>query len=178
MHKLKALGITGRLARWIHSFLSRRKQKIVVDGITSKDTDVTSGVPEGTVLGPLLFLIYISDIGQNISSSKKVYVDDTKLIKAVTDEKDCEDLQEELDILYKWADENNMQFNGKKFQVVRYGKDENLKNETLYFTENTENIVERQEVVRDLGVLMSDDATFKDQIEKVAKKWDRKLDGC
>ena len=140
MHKLKALGITGRLARWIHSFLSRRKQKIVVDGITSKDTDVTSGVPEGTVLGPLLFLIYISDIGQNISSSKKVYVDDTKLIKAVTDEKDCEDLQEELDILYKWADENNMQFNGKKFQVVRYGKDENLKNETLYFTENTENI--------------------------------------
>ena len=59
-----------------------------------------------------------------------------------------------------------MKFNGKKFQVVRYGKDENLKNETLYFTENTENIVERQEVVRDLGVMMSDDASFKDQIEK------------
>ena len=98
-----------------------------------------------------------------------------KLIKAVTDEKDCEDLQEELDILYKWADENNMKFNGKKFQVVRYGKDENLKNETLYFTENTENIVERQEVVRDLGVLMSDDATFKDQIEKVAKKVRQKI---
>ena len=54
--------------------------------------------------------------------------------------------------------------------VVRYGKDENLKNETLYFTENTENIVERQEVVRDLGVMMSDDGSFKDQIEKVAKK--------
>ena len=63
-----------------------------------------------------------------------------------------------------------MEFNGKKFQVVRYGKDENLKNETLYFTENTENIVERQEAVRDLGIMMSEDATFKDQIEKVAKK--------
>ena len=69
-----------------------------------------------------------------------------------------------------WAEENNMKFNGKKFQVVRYGKDENLKDETLYFTENTENIVERYETVRDLGVMMSDDATFKDQIEKVAKK--------
>ena len=55
MHKLRALGITGRFARWIHSFLSKRKQKVVVDGSTSKDTDVTSGVPEGTVLGPILF---------------------------------------------------------------------------------------------------------------------------
>ena len=127
--------------------MSGRKQKVVVDGNTSKDTEVTSGVPEGTVLGPLLFLVYISDIGEAIVSSKKVYVDDTKLIKAVKDEKDVEDLQEELDILYKWADENNMKFNGKKFQVVRYGKNENLKNETLYFTENTENIVERHETV-------------------------------
>ena len=170
MNKLKTLGVTGRLARWIHSFLSNRKQKVVVDGTTSKETEVTSGVPEGTVLGPLLFLIYISDIGENIKSTKKVYVDDTKLIKSVTNEKDVEDLQEELDILYEWAEENNMKFNGKKFQVVRYGKDENLKDETLYFTENTENIVERYETVRDLGVMMSDDATFKDQIEKVAKK--------
>ena len=145
MHKLKILGITGRLARWIFSFLSSRKQKVVVDGISSKNTNVTSGVPEGTVLGPLLFLIYISDIGENITSSKKVYVDDTKLIKPVKNESDVEDMQKELDILYEWAEENNMKFNGKKFQVVRYGKDENLKNETLYFTENTENIVERQE---------------------------------
>ena len=143
---------------------------MVVDGISSKNTNVTSGVPEGTVLGPLLFLIYISDIGENITSSKKVYVDDTKLIKPVKNESDVEDMQKELDILYEWAEENNMKFNGKKFQVVRYGKDENLKNETLYFTENTENIVERQEVVRDLGVMMSDDGSFKDQIEKVAKK--------
>ena len=167
MNKLKTLGVTGRLARWIHSFLSNRKQKVVVDGTTSKETEVTSGVPEGTVLGPLLFLIYISDIGENIKSTKKVYVDDTKLIKSVTNEKDVEDLQEELDILYEWAEENNMKFNGKKFQVVRYGKDENLKDETLYFTEN---IVARYETVRDLEVMMSDDVTFKDQIDKVERK--------
>ena len=170
MHKLKTLGITGRLARWIHSFLSNRKQKVVVDGAASKETDVTSGVPEGTVLGPLLFLIYISDIGENVNSSKKVYVDDTKLIKAVKTENDVEDLQEDLDALYKWAEENNMKFNGKKFQVMRYGSDEDLKNDTLYFTENTENIVERQETIRDLGVMMSDDASFKDHIDKVMKK--------
>ena len=63
-----------------------------------------------------------------------------------------------------------MKFNGKKFQVMRYGNDEDLKNDTLYFTENVENIVERKETIRDLGVMMSDDASFKDQIEKVVKK--------
>ena len=63
-----------------------------------------------------------------------------------------------------------MKFNGKKFQVMRYGSDEDLKNDTLYFTENTENIVERQETIRDLGVMMSDDASFKDHIDKVMKK--------
>ena len=62
-------------------------------------------------------------------------MDDTKLIKAVKNEDDVQELQDELDKLYKWAEDNNMKFNGKKFQVVRYGKDENLKDETLYFTE-------------------------------------------
>ena len=78
MHKLKSLGVTGKLARWIQNFLARRKQKVVVEGRTSSPYLVLSGVPEGTVLGPLLFLIYLSDLGENISAIKKVYVDDTK----------------------------------------------------------------------------------------------------
>ena len=58
------------------------------------------------VHSPILFLIYISDIGENIKSSKKVYVDDTKLIKAVKNEDDVQELQDELDKLYKWAEDN------------------------------------------------------------------------
>ena len=135
MHKLKSLGVTGKLGRWIHNFLSQRKQQVGVNGVSSSVTNVTSGVPQGTVLGPILFLIYISDIGNNISAVKKVYVDDTKVKKGVKSEEDVLELQEDLDRLYEWAKINNMICNGTKFQVVRYGHDEDLKNYTLYFTD-------------------------------------------
>ena len=170
MHKLKALGIKGRLGRWLFNFLSNRKQKVVVNGVSSSVTNVSSGVPQGTDLGPILFLIYISDSGDNISAMKQVYVDDTKIKKAVKTEEDVEDLQNDLEQLYEWAKQNNMVFNGTKFQLIRYGHDEDLKNNTEYFTEGTNNIIERSETLRDLGVILSDDATFKDHIEHVVKK--------
>ena len=170
MHKLKSLGVTGKLARWIYNFLAGRKQQVVVNGVTSNVTDVISGVPQGTILGPILFLIYISDIGDSINSLKKVYVDDTKVKKGIKSEEDVEDLQADLEKLYTWAKENNMVFNGTKFQVMRYGNDEELKNNTNYFTEETSEIIERFENLRDLGVIMSDDGSFDEQIIKVVKK--------
>ena len=170
MHKLKSLGVTGKLARWIYNFLAGRKQQVVVNGVTSNVTDVISGVPQGTVLGPILFLIYISDIGDNINSLKKVYVDDTKVKKGIKSEEDVEDLQADLEKLYTWAKENNMVFNGTKFQVMRYGNIQELKNNTNYFTEETSEIIERFENLRDLGVIMSDDGSFDEQIIKVVKK--------
>ena len=102
-----------------------------------------SGVSQGTVLGPILFLIYISDIGENKSAMKKIYVDDTKVKKAIRSEEDVESLQLDLNKLYDWAKSNNMVFNGTKFQVVRYGNNEQLKEETLYFTKDTSEIIER-----------------------------------
>ena len=170
MHKLKALGVKGNLGRWIYNFLTARKQQVVVNGVKSNVTNVTSGVPQGTVLGPILFLIYISDIGSNIDAIKQVYVDDTKVKKGITSEEDVERLQEDLDKLYDWAKTNNMVFNVTKFQVVRYGHDEDLKNDTLYFTDDTTDIIERFETLRDLGVILSEEATFDKHIEHVVKK--------
>ena len=115
LHKTKALGITGKVGRWIYSFLTQRKQNVIVNGTKSKSSNVISGVPKGTVLGPLLFLIYIADIGEHVKSKIKVYVDDTKLKKAIKTEHDVEGLQEDLEVLYSWAGDNNMQFNGTKF---------------------------------------------------------------
>ena len=95
--KLKALIIKGRLGRWLFNFLSNRKQQVVVNGVSSSVTSVISGVPQGTVLGPILFLIYISDIGKNINAMKQIYVDDTKIKKTVKTEEDVEDLQDDLE---------------------------------------------------------------------------------
>ena len=88
LKKMKALGIKGRLGRWIHSFLSHRKQMVVVKGHKSGTSSVVSGVPQGSVLGPILFLIYISDIGENVDTNLKIYVDDSKAKEKIKEDKD------------------------------------------------------------------------------------------
>ena len=175
LRKAKSLGISGRLGRWIHSFLTGRQQVVIVNGRKSKKSDVISGVPQGTVLGPLLFLIYISDISVEVKASMKVYVDDTKVKKDIKDEDSVEELQEDLEKLYKWARENNMTFNGTKFQLLRYGKNENIKNETVYFTDEMENVIEQYENLKDLGVFMNDKADFSTHVTNVVKKSRQKI---
>ena len=175
MHKLKKLGIKGKLGRWLFNFLSNRKQQVMINGTKSNVTHVTSGVPQGTVLGPILFLIYVSDIGENIDAIKKIYVDDTKVKKGIKSEEDVESLQADLNKLYDWAKTNNMVFNGTKFQVVRYGYNDDLKEETLYFTEDTSEIIERFETLRDLGVILSEEATFSAHVQHVEKKVRQKI---
>ena len=76
IHKLNYYGITGSIATWIKTFLTGRTQQVVVNGATSSSTIVTSGVPQGTVLGPLLFLLYINDLPDNLSTSVRLFADD------------------------------------------------------------------------------------------------------
>ena len=151
------------------------KLNVVVNGTKSSNSNVISGVPQGTVLGPLLFLIYIADIGENVRGKLQVYVDDTKLKKPIKAENDVESLQEDLEALYTWAQENNMEFNGAKFQILRFGDNDDLKNETIYFTDNMSNVIEEYETVKDLGVIMNNKATFTDHIEKAVKKARQKM---
>ena len=168
--KLKALGVRGRTGRWIYSFLTGRIQKVIVKGRKSKGSVLKSGVPQGSVLGPILFLVYISDIARDLTASTLVYVDDTKLRQSIKTEEDVETMQKELEKLFTWGTNNNMEFNGSKFQVIRYGNNEDIKNDTTYFTGDYNEIIERYSSLRDLGVQLQEDATFKDHIESICKK--------
>ena len=174
-HKMKNLGIHGNLAIWIYNFLTSRKQVVIANGAKSEESNVESGVPQGTVLGPLLFLIMINDIDTNISESIiSIFADDTRLTKVIKNEKDLEDFQEDLEKLYTWASENNMAFNGSKFEVLRYGYNEDLKCATNYMTPDADDIINVKSVLRDLGVIMNDKATWKDHIDKVCSQVNQK----
>ena len=112
LNKLASTGIYGNLGRWLFSFLTNRTQSVLVEGRKSRPQPVISGVPQGSVLGPLLFLVLIGDIDKNIASSfLSSFADDTRVGKGITSEADIQFLQADLDSIYKWSQENNMMFN-------------------------------------------------------------------
>ena len=125
LHKLKDLGITGKLGVWFFHFLSNRPHFVRLPGGVSNDHPVISGVPQGTVLGPLLFLITISDINKDISSSKLIsFADDTRIYSKIAEVSDCDNLQYDLNMIYDWAiTSNNMFFNAQKFHYVSFNTD-------------------------------------------------------
>ena len=169
-HKLKGLGISGKLGILIHNFLTNRKQTVLANGVKSKPSDVKSGVPQGTVLGPILFLILINDIDDNINSKVSLFADDTRIVRQVADESDVEALQSDLDKVYQWQDTNNMEFNSNKFEVLRYGKNLEIKQSTSYLTPNCDDLIEEKDSLRDLGIIMSSDASFSNHVELVCSK--------
>ena len=163
IRKLKDLGITGKLGYWIHSFLSNRKQTVSVNSSKSETQAVKSGVPQGSVLGPVLFLIMISDIDKDLLHSvASVFADDTKLKHLIESMKDCENLQSDLTI-YAWGETNNMRFNHLKFQSVKYGNNIDF-NKYAYQTPTGDEIP-IDDYVKDLGVIMSRDLTFSKHID-------------
>jgi len=119
LNKLKWYGINNKTHAWISSFLRGRVQRVVVGGEHSTWTDVASGVPQGTVLGPLLFLTYINDLPNNISSSIRLFADDCILYREIVNKFDADALQRDLDSLAKWAKEWHMHFNIAKCFVIR-----------------------------------------------------------
>ena len=122
---------------------------------------------EGAVLGRLLFLVLLSDIDSNIISSFLAsFADDTRIWKGVAGVNDASALQRDLEIVYQWAEDNNMSFNNLKFECLRFGPDSTLKATTNY-TSPSGTIIDTKEHVRDLGVTMSSDGTFSEHIQKI-----------
>ena len=101
--KLESIGITGNLLQWINHFLTSRSQRVIMNSKFSNWLPVLSGVPQGSILGPLLFIIYINDIVSVVqSSSIKIFSDDVSLYANVSSYNDCLQLQEDLSRIYNW----------------------------------------------------------------------------
>ena len=110
-HRIRAMGIYGEIGIWLHDFLLNRTQQVLANGELSKKSIIRSGVPQGTVLGPLCFLIMINSIDDDkISAFLSSFADDTKVNIGIKSIDDATKLQESLELLYKWQDESNMAF--------------------------------------------------------------------
>ena len=121
LHKIKMLGITGKLRVWLYHFLTGRTHFVRLQGRISFDSPVISGVPQGTVLGPLLFIILMCDINSRITSSSMVsFADDTRFYYGISNVDDCAILQNDLNCIYEWASGNNMFFNAKSSNIYIY----------------------------------------------------------
>ena len=114
LKKLEHYGINELVHGWIRSWLLNRSQRVIIDGAGSNEVSVRSGVPQGTVLGPLMFLIYINDIGEHITSNLRLFADDSLLYCAIDIPQDCLALQEDLDKLSQWSHKWQMSFNVSK----------------------------------------------------------------
>ena len=168
--KLKKYGVAGKLGRWIHAFLTGRQQFVTVDGFVSALCEVFSGVPQGSVLGPLLFLIMINDIDENIKNAfLSSFADDTRMGMSIKSHDDVKTLQNDLDVVYQWAEDNNMILNSSKFELLQYGDKNKINTPYSYLSSIGKDIVP-QDTVKDLGVQMSANCSFSCHIETVISR--------
>ena len=118
--KLAASGVDSRVVVWVSEFLVGCTQRVRLGGQLSKDVKVTSGVPQGRVLGPLLFLVYVNNIWRNIDSSIRLFTDDCTIYRKITNKNNIEKLQKDLDTLGEWAVENVTNINPVKSKAIRF----------------------------------------------------------
>ena len=120
LSKLNYYGIQGKTLAWINFWLTERFQRVVVDGEASSFVKVTSGVPQGTVLGRLMFLLFINDIHENLDSTLRLFADDALLYRPINTMNDTIILQNDIDKLVSWSKTWQMQFNVTKCHTICY----------------------------------------------------------
>ena len=173
IYKLDRAGIDRQARNWIKSFLSGRSQKVIIDGEESESVPVTSGVSQGSVLGPILFLIFIDDMPQYTKHSQiRLFADDTIVYLTVSAIDDCGKLQEDLKRLEKWEEEWQMEFHPAKCKVLRITR---KKNKITFPYTLHGHILEEVSSAKYLGITITKDMTWNEHIEKTASKANKKL---
>ena len=174
LKKLKSDGISGNMYNWFTDYLHRRKQRVVVDGVASGWSQVSSGVPQGSILGPMLFLLFINDLPDIIPppTSTGLYADDTKLYNAVKSSHDCDHLQQALSYADDWSKQSNIDFNVSKCKVLTISRRESPI-ESKYHFDSTELIYVVSEV--DLGVTVTSKLSWNQHIILTVSKANKML---
>ena len=170
LRKVRGMGIDGELLRWIEVWLKDRFQRVGVKGSWSEWRRVWSGVPQGSVLGPVLFLIFIDDLDEDLACSVLKFADDTKVFGVVNGIEDRNRLQADLRRLVEWSDKWQMKFNVGKCKVMHLGSG-NL--EWNYVMNKQRLKVVREE--KDLGVMITDDLKVSVQCGAACGKASRML---
>ena len=180
--KVESFGITSDVLGWIKDFLSDRHQKVIVNGTYSNSAPVTSGVPQGSVLGPVLFLIYVSDMPEAINNFISLFADDTKLFSSIINDQSHTSIQEDINTLASWSDTMLMKFNIEKCHVLHLGAN-NPKHDyvlpTMEFHEEKESsesyyylfpTIDKVMQEKDLGVTIDEHLNFETHIQiKISK---------
>ena len=169
MEKIVKHKIKGKVALWIKEFLYNRKFRVVANNVKSNEDEVTSGVPQGTVLAALFFIIMISDIDENVKASiVRCFADDTRTSKKIEKEEDIILMQKDLESIYEWAEKNLMKFNTDKFEQITHGETAGVQIEPYKNPEGDEIISDR--TIKDLGVTCNNDLKFKEHIDEIVTR--------
>lgn len=159
LKKVESYGIAPELMKWLESFLSKRTQQVSLCGAESDWKYVTSGIPQGSVLGPVLFLLFVNDLPVNLSSNVMLFADDTKLYSTQP-----QVLQEDINILKAWSEQWLLEFNTEKCKHMHIGRDP-----APSFTLN-EKELETVDEEKDLGIIFDTKLSFGNHISSKVKK--------
>ena len=158
LQKLSHIGIHGSLLRWFESYLLNRSQLVTIYGFRSEPYTAVSGVPQGSNLGPLLFVVFINDLLDKLSCECLAYADDIKIFDMVHSLEDCKRLQTNMDTLDQWCSENLMLMNVKKCKVISFTR----RKQVLNFPYSVLGVpLERVNNIRDLGVWFDTELSFR-----------------
>ena len=163
--KLTAHGIIGKTNRWIESWLTDRRQRVCISGAESDWQKVISGVPQGSILGPVLFVIFINDTYSTVVSSLLKFADDTKTFRLVP-----EVLLEDLHSMYKWSQDWQLLFNFTKYKCMHIGY-----NNPNYDCFMGDERIESIDIEKDPGVRIHKSLKVKEQVNYIVKKANRIL---
>ena len=168
--KLKHVGgVDGTLLEWMIDFLQDRQMSTVIRGTASECREVTGGVPQGTVLAPIMFLIYINDLGEDVSNSSYIsmFADDAKIQRRIINENSCKELQEDINKIKAWSEKWKMEFNVDKCHVLRFGESSMR---PVWQYKLGEETVPSAEKEKDLGVVINHKLEPEDHVNQITGK--------